>query len=118
MQGMLGGLPPGLAGYVAADQMRGQKQAQQLAQMQGLLGVQNAVAEQQVMPLKLEMLRQQIATAKTKAEKDAAMLAARGSLFAPGEAAPGAPTANQAFAVNPEAVARYLSLGGDPKTIE
>lgn len=45
--GMLGELPPGLAGFAAQRQMAGQQQNQQLNQMQGMLGLQQAMAQQQ-----------------------------------------------------------------------
>lgn len=41
----MGPLPPGLAGFVAADQMRQQQQAAQLQQTQGLLGIQSGMAD-------------------------------------------------------------------------
>lgn len=47
MQGILGGgLPPGLAGWVAADQMNMQKGMNQLGVTQGILGIQNMIRNQ------------------------------------------------------------------------
>ena len=45
--GLLNALPPGLAGFVTQRQLAGQEQNQQLGQMQGLLGIQQAMQGQQ-----------------------------------------------------------------------
>lgn len=47
-------LPPGLRGYVAAGQLRDQKQAQELAMLGQLVSLQNAAADQQMRPLQME----------------------------------------------------------------
>lgn len=47
MNGLLGGLPPGLRGYQAQRQFDMQEQNQQLGQATGLLNMRNAVAQQQ-----------------------------------------------------------------------
>jgi hypothetical protein len=62
MNGM--GLPPGLAGWVAADQMNRQKQAYKLQELQGILGLQQAdrqmAMQEQTQPLQLRMLQAQV----------------------------------------------------------
>jgi hypothetical protein len=67
MNGILGQLPPGLAGWVAADQMNRQKQAGQMRELQGVLGMQGALMQQQqaaqMGPLKMQLLKAQIAKA-------------------------------------------------------
>jgi hypothetical protein len=64
MNGILGQLPPGLAGWVAADQMNRQKQAGKMQELQGILGMQGALAQQQqaaqMAPLQLEAARMKI----------------------------------------------------------
>jgi hypothetical protein len=60
MQGMLSGFPPGLQGYLAADQMRGQKQAQQLGMLGQLANLQSAQAQQQMIPLQMEQAQLQM----------------------------------------------------------
>jgi hypothetical protein len=54
---MIGNLPPGLQGWVAADQMREQKNAQMLGALSNLVGIQGALSQQQMneklMPLKI-----------------------------------------------------------------
>jgi hypothetical protein len=57
MQGMLSGFPPGLQGYLAADQMRGQKQAQQLGMLGQLANLQSAQAQQQMIPLQMQKIQ-------------------------------------------------------------
>jgi hypothetical protein len=57
-------LPPGLAGWVAADQMNRQKQAYKLQELQGILGLQQAdrqmAMQEQTQPLQLRMLQAQV----------------------------------------------------------
>ena len=49
MAGMLGQLPPGLRGLLAAEQMGQQRSQNQLGQIGGLLSLQNSLAQQQEM---------------------------------------------------------------------
>jgi hypothetical protein len=64
MAGILGGLPPGLQGWVLADQLNQQKQAGKMQELQGILGMQGALAQQQqaaqMAPLQLEAARMKI----------------------------------------------------------
>jgi hypothetical protein len=63
MNGILGALPPGLAGWVLGDQVNQQKRAGQMQEMQGILGLQGALRQQaideQTLPLKLKLLQAQ-----------------------------------------------------------
>lgn len=67
MNGILSGLPPGLAGYVASQQQQQQQQAAQLQKMQGILSLQNALEGQQLSrqtnPLQVKLLEAQLAKA-------------------------------------------------------
>jgi hypothetical protein len=67
MAGILGGLPPGLQGWVLADQMNQQKQAGKMQELQGILGMQGALMQQQqaaqMGPLQMQLLKAQIAKA-------------------------------------------------------
>lgn len=69
--GILNQLPPGLAGYVAAEQMAQQRGANNLNQIQGVLGLQGMIAQQQqaaqMNPLQLELMRAQVDQAKNPA---------------------------------------------------
>lgn len=60
MTGILGGLPPGLRGYVAAQQQGDQRQMQEMQLIQGLLGVQAAARENEMFPLKQALLQGQV----------------------------------------------------------
>jgi ribosomal protein L34 len=64
-------LPPGLAGWVAADQMNRQKQAYKLQELQGILGLQQAdrqmAMQEQMQPLQLRMLQAQVGNAENPA---------------------------------------------------
>lgn len=77
--GILGNdLPPGLRGYVAGQQAN---QAQQLAEIQtlgGLIGLQGHLQEQQLMPLKMQMLQAQVGEATTMGDILKRYMAARG----------------------------------------
>ncbi len=61
-------IAPGLNGLLAQRQFAQQEQNAGLGQIQGLLGVQNAMFEQQLNPLKMEQLKVQLADAKRKSE--------------------------------------------------
>lgn len=63
-QGMLGSLPPGLRGLLAAEQMNQQRSQNQLGQLGGILSLQNAMVEQQMTPLKMEQLKIAVANAR------------------------------------------------------
>jgi hypothetical protein len=56
-------LPPGLAGWVAADQMNRQKQAAQLQELQGILSLQQGARQQEIqekmLPLQMQLLQAQ-----------------------------------------------------------
>jgi hypothetical protein len=64
MTGILGGLPPGLRGYVAAENQNQRQTMGQLGMLQGILGMQGALAQQQqaaqMAPLQLEAARMKI----------------------------------------------------------
>jgi hypothetical protein len=68
MTGILGGLPPGLRGYVAAENQNQRQTMGQLGMLQGILGMQGALMQQQQMaqtqPLQLELMRAQVEAAK------------------------------------------------------
>lgn len=81
MNGILSGLPPGLAGYVASQQMQQQQQGNQLQQLQGMLSIQNALEEQKLNPLK----RAQLELALKRAQQNNALIA---QLSGGGETAP------------------------------
>ena len=53
-------IAPGLNGLLAQRQFAQQEQQGQLGQIQGLLGIQNAMQDQQLNPLKLEQLKLQL----------------------------------------------------------
>ena len=59
----MNGLPPGLAGWVLADQHNQQKSANELNQMQGILGLQGALRQQAIqermLPLQMKLLEAQ-----------------------------------------------------------
>jgi hypothetical protein len=57
MNGILGQLPPGLAGWVAADQMNRQKQAGKMQELQGILSMQGALAQQDAMQQQQQSLQ-------------------------------------------------------------
>jgi hypothetical protein len=57
MNGILGQLPPGLAGWVAADQMNRQKQAGKMQELQGILGMQGALMQQDAMQQQQQSLQ-------------------------------------------------------------
>ena len=59
--GILGGLPPGLRGYVAAEQQSQQRDMNQLAQMQGIFGLQEAMESK---PLQRALLQLQVDQAR------------------------------------------------------
>lgn len=58
-------LPPGLAGWVLADQQRGQKEAQQIGMLGAFAQLQNHALQQQLLPLKMKQLQAQVAEAET-----------------------------------------------------
>jgi hypothetical protein len=68
MTGILGSLPPGLRGYVAAEQDSRQQTLGQLGMMQGILGIQGALAQQQLLPLKMQQLQMAVQQAKDQRE--------------------------------------------------
>ena len=74
-RGILGTLPPGLQGYVAAEQMAQQRGANQLNQATGILGLQQA-AEMQ--PLQRALLEQQVAQMQANAALRAGILSGGG----------------------------------------
>jgi hypothetical protein len=84
--GMLSALPPGMAGYVLADQQRGQRQAQQLQSLGMLSQLQNADIERQLLPLKMKELQAKAQEAETMGSILQRYMAARGGV-APGAAA-------------------------------
>jgi hypothetical protein len=63
MAGILGGLPPGLQGWVLADQINQQKQAGKMQELQGILSMQGALRQQEVqekmLPLQMQLLQAQ-----------------------------------------------------------
>lgn len=143
MTGILG-LPPGLQGYVAAQQQNQHKQAQELGMLGQLLGLQGAVEDRQLRsqlaPMQIEQMRTQIDETKRKSAQDLALREARGMLFSPQNPAVGAlgagaaqgevgPTVgnagrlaeappSSAFSLNPAGIQRYIAAGGNPKDIE
>lgn len=66
MPGILNQLPPGLAGYVAAEQMAQQRAQQNFGQIQGVLGLQGML-EQQRQAAQLHPIQAQIAQAQLDA---------------------------------------------------
>lgn len=74
MNGILSRVAPGIDGFLAAEQMGQQRQNQQLAQMQGILAVQNAMetadVNRQLKPLQIQQLQSQIADAERKRSFD------------------------------------------------
>jgi hypothetical protein len=64
-------LPPGLAGWVAADQMNRQKQAYKLQELQGILGLQQAdrqmAMQEQMAPLQMRLMQAQVGNAENPA---------------------------------------------------
>jgi hypothetical protein len=128
---MQNALPPGLAGFVAAQQLGEQGQARQLGMLAQLLQMQGAGEDRQI---RQQMLTAQMEAARVKAAREEALRGAKSELFvSPAQSALTAgaaegdlgPTVTNAArtppagpALNPQAVARYLALGGDPKTIE
>lgn len=72
-------IAPGLNGLLAQRQMASQSQAGELGQIQGLLGIQNAMFDQQLNPLKMEQLKVQLADAKRKSELVNGLLSGQGS---------------------------------------
>jgi hypothetical protein len=78
--GMLSAFPPGMQGYLAADQMRGQRQAQQLGLLGGLTQLQGAQLQQQELQRKVaevqkrEALMAQYASQLPEGEREAFML--------------------------------------------
>jgi hypothetical protein len=144
MQGMLGNLPPGMRGYLLAQQQGQQKEAQAL-QMAGMLAQlqgsqEDRAMKQQMMPLQLEQLQTAIAETKRKADQEVALRAARAGLFSQGNPAQGALSAGAAqgdvgptvgnmerlqtapptgmLSLNPQAVQQYIAAGGTAKDIE
>lgn len=59
-------IAPGLDGFLAQRQMASQQDARGMQQIQGLLGIQQAMQEQQLMPLKVKQIEQSLAAAKRK----------------------------------------------------
>jgi hypothetical protein len=72
MTGILG-LPPGLRGYMAAQQADQEQQAAQFQKAQGILAIQGALEDramkQQMQPLQMQMLEAQIGKLKSGDEK-------------------------------------------------
>jgi hypothetical protein len=71
MTGILGGLPPGLRGYVAAENQNQRQTMGQLGMLNGILGMQGALMQQQQMaqtqPLQLQLLQEQVRSAQNPA---------------------------------------------------
>lgn len=78
-QGMLGGLPPGLRGMLAAEQMAQQRSQNELAQGAGILSLQN---QMQMQPIRREMAQLQLQQARTPKQnwKEAAIKQPDGSV--------------------------------------
>lgn len=72
-------IAPGLNGLLAQRQFAQQEQNAGLGQIQGLLGIQNAMFDQQLNPLKMEQLKVQLADAKRKSELVNGLLSGQGS---------------------------------------
>jgi hypothetical protein len=68
--GMLSALPPGMAGYVLADQQRGQRQQQQMGMLGALSQMQNAQAQQQLLPLQMERAQLEMQQVRERSERD------------------------------------------------
>lgn len=120
--GILGGLPPGARGFLAGEQSQQQNTANQITQMGGILGLQNAMVEQQLMPLKVAQL--QLAIQKAAQQQAALSRVAGGP--AQGALAQGAasgdigPTVTNAARIPQVADQDHLSLlaaGVDAKTV-
>jgi hypothetical protein len=110
MQGMLSNLPPGMAGFVLADQQRGQKTAQNIQSLGMLSQLQNADLERQLLPLKMKQLQAQVAEAETmggilrrymEARGGQAGVPAGGTQVGMTPGTPGQPAGN-AFALPPD----------------
>lgn len=82
MTGMLGQLPPGLRGLLAAEQMNQQRSQSQLGQIGGLLSLQNSIEQQQnnavMRPLQLQQLQLSLADAERQARIDEEIMRSRG----------------------------------------
>lgn len=67
----MNGLPPGLAGWVLGDQHRQQRSANELGQLQGILGLQQAIEQQEInrvlKPLQVQQLQMQVKQAQQNA---------------------------------------------------
>ena len=98
-RGILGTLPPGLQGYVAAEQMAQQRGANQLNQATGIFGLQNAM---QMQPLQRALLEQQVAQMQANAKLRAGILSGGGG---------GAPVTPQ------EALAQGATMGDIGPTV-
>jgi hypothetical protein len=68
----IGTLPPGLAGWVLGDQINQQKRAGQMQEMQGILGLQGMLEQQEInrtlKPLQLQQLRIAVQQAQQNAD--------------------------------------------------
>lgn len=67
MQGALSTLPPGLAGYVLADEQRQRQQQSQMGILMQLAQLQDAAANRQLMPMKAQHLQLGVQEAQAKA---------------------------------------------------
>lgn len=69
----MNGLPPGLRGYVAAEQMANQRGMNGLAQLQGLMGLQAAMEQQEINKVLKPLQVQQLQIAVQQAQQNAAL---------------------------------------------
>jgi hypothetical protein len=118
MQGMLSNLPPGMAGFVLADQQRGQKTAQNIQSLGLLSQLQNADLERQLTPLKVEQLK--LAVQKAKQNADLMTQLSGGILGGPSTpgavgatSAGGTPTAGGRSMLNAPGMVQAMLLSGD-----
>lgn len=104
MVGLLGNpLPPGLAGFVTQRQLAGQEQMQNMAQAQGLLGMQQAMTQQQQAQKEMEfkgLLGQKLQTGDQEGAKQV-LMQWKPELFASG-LAPKAPSWKETALKNPD----------------
>lgn len=127
MAGMLGGLPPGLRGMLAAQQMREQSNQNQLGQIGGILSIQNARQQMQDNAELKPLQRMQLQLAIQKAQQQQAALnrigggqPAQDSGYSPAvRGVFGMPEGQPAQSSSPSD-ADYVALltsGVDPKTV-
>lgn len=127
--GVLSGAPPGLRGWLLADEVRARRQAEQMGALQGVLGLQGALSQQrfaeQAQPLQLETMQAQLQNLKnpTPIAKD---LGDRYGIFhprtfqplgfIPKNATPGeqlrATTTRETSLLNPDVIAAREKIAG------